>query len=194
MRDCTVPCFRKLLAVFDTPGRFGRFLSALLFCCLVSVAGRADSADEAAGGDDAAPTASEDRHAGYYYPEPASIETYIARADTLPDDSRRRRIGFVTALTAELLQKPYPPDYAMFAKGEDAEKLIIISVQSGRYDTLYRARALLATLSAAARMTSLFRDLKVDDYFTFFDLAKMLGFRQITVSDGDRFAHRVYLR
>ena len=157
MRDCTVPCFRKLLAVFDTLGRFGRFLSARLFCCLVSVAGRAD-------------------------------ETYIARADTLPDDSQRRRIGFVTALTAELLQNPYPPDYAMFAKGEDAEKLIIISVQSGRCDTLYRARALLATLSAAARMTSLFRDLKVDDYFTFFDLAKMLGFRQITVSDGDRFS------
>ena len=35
----------------------------------------------------------EDRHAGYYYPEPQAVEVYEARAETLPDSNRRRRIA-----------------------------------------------------------------------------------------------------
>jgi hypothetical protein len=29
---------------------------------------------------------------------------------------------------------------------------------------------------------------------TFLDLAKMLGFKQITISDGDKFSHQVFLK
>lgn len=135
-----------------------------------------------------------DRHAGYYYPEPETTETYIAGATRLVGATRRRRLGFVTALAAEMQSRPYPPDYAIFAKGVEAEKLILVAVQRGRYDTIFRMRALPATLTAAARLTPLFQELEVDDVYTFFDLATMLGFRQITVSDGERFAHRIYLR
>ena len=133
------------------------------------------------------------RHAGYYYPEPQSQETYTARAKTLPEVNRRARIAFVTGLTSQMLRNPYPPEFAIFAKGEEAEKMIILSVTSNAYNTLYRMRGLLATLTAVARTTSLFQENAVQDYFTFFDLAKMMGFELITVSDGREFAHQIII-
>ncbi len=135
-----------------------------------------------------------DRHAGYYYPVPQSREVYTARAKQLPDSSRIRRLAFVTALTSQMLKNPYPPPFAMFAKGTEAEKMIIVAVNANAYNTLYRARALLAQLTAVARMTPIFREYQVEDLLTFFDLAKMLGYTQITVSDGDKFAHRINIR
>jgi len=136
----------------------------------------------------------DDRHAGYYYPEPATVETYEARAKPLGDSTRERRLGFVTAITGQMARNPYPPTYAIFAKGDDAEKLIIVATQTGFYDTIYRARALFASMTALSRQTLLFQELKVESSFTFFDLCRMLGFVQITISDGEDFAHQVLLK
>lgn len=132
-----------------------------------------------------------DRHSGYYYPEPATEETYKARAQSLADSDRARRIGFVVELTQQLLKNPYPPDFVIFAKGTEAEKLILVAMRDGVIDTLYRARALLAMLTSVSRATPLFKDYGVADYFTFFDLLKVLGFEQLTISDGQSFAHQV---
>ncbi len=136
----------------------------------------------------------QDRHAGYYYPEPQTSEVYDARVAPLPGSDRLRRIGFVTVLTNEMLKNPYPPQFAVFAKGVEAEKLIVTSVTENSYNTLYRARALFAMMTAVARDTQFFRDQAGADRYTFFDLAKLLGFEQITFTDGDAFAHRIELR
>lgn len=133
----------------------------------------------------------DDRHVGYYYPPPQSLETYPARSQTLPDSDRVRRIGFVIELTQQMLNNPYAPEFAVFAKGTEAEKLLIVALKDDVLDTIYRARALLAMLTSVARATPLFRDAGVADYFTFFDLLKILGFTQLTISDGDNFAHQV---
>lgn len=138
-----------------------------------------------------AAASADDRHAGYYYPDIASEETYRARAQTMPDADREVRLGFVSAHTGEQMGRDYPPRYALFAKGQDAEKLIIVGLHDDSFDTLFRARGVLAQLTAQARTTTLFRNLAVEDFFTFFDLAKMLGFSQITVTDGDDYAHRI---
>ncbi len=142
----------------------------------------------------ASPPAKGDRHASYYYPKPNAIEVYEARATTLPGADRRRRIAFVVAVVNAMLAKPFPPGAALFAKGDEAEKLIIISNRTGQLDTIYRVRALLATLTSSARATPIFSDYNVEDVFTFLDLAKMLGFKQITVSDGATFSHQILLQ
>ena len=134
-----------------------------------------------------------DRHAGYYYPEPQTEETYVARAVTLPDSDRSRRLGFVTLLTQQQLVAPYSPSLAMFAKGEEAEKLIIVGLRDGPMDTIYRARGVLAMLTASARTSELFRQYNVQDIFTFFDLLKLLGFEKLTVTNGKDFAHVIYI-
>jgi hypothetical protein len=139
----------------------------------------------------ASPCRAQDRHAGYYYPPPQTIEIYRPRGETLSDSDHVRRIGFVVELTRQMLDKPYPPEFVVFAKGEDAEKLLIVALKDGVIDTIYRARALLAMLTSVARATPLFQEIGVADYFTFFDLLDMMGFHQLTISDGDGFAHQL---
>jgi hypothetical protein len=135
-----------------------------------------------------------DRYANYYYPPPQTRETYKSQAATLPDSTRERRLGFVTGMTQQMLSNPYPPPFAMFAKGDHADKLIIVSLTDDGYNTLYRARALFAMLTAVARLTPFFRENAVDDIFNFFDLCKLLGFKQITWSDGKKITHQVALK
>ncbi len=134
---------------------------------------------------------SDDRHAGYYYPEPQTTEIYTARVVTLPESDRVRRLGFVTGLTQQLLSTPYSPEYAVFAKGSEAEKMIIVALEEGKYDTLYRMRALMAVMTAQSRMSTFFQENTLAAHATFYDLLKMLGFTQLTITDGDSFAHQV---
>jgi len=135
-----------------------------------------------------------DRYVGYYYPKPATIETYKARAAVLPGANRKRRIAFIVAVVNEQLKRPYPLPYSLFPKGGRAHKLIIVSNLPGRLNTIYRVRALLATMTSVARTLTIFRKHSVEDDFTFLDLAKMLGFESVTLSDGDSFTHQIILR
>lgn len=135
----------------------------------------------------------DDRHAGYYYPDPATTETYKARARMLTGADRTQRIAFVTGVTLKQQERPHPPVLAMFAKGEEAEKLIIVGLEDGRLDTIYRARAVLAMMTATARATPIFQEYKVEEIFTFLDLCKMLGFSQVTISNGKDFAHQILI-
>lgn len=139
------------------------------------------------------PALAGDRHAGYYYPAPGTHETYTARSETMPQADRSARIGFVTGITNKLMNQPYAPTAAIFAKGTEGEKLIIVALVDGRIDTIYRARAVFANMTAASRLLPAFQEMGVRDWFTFFDLAKMLGFKQITISNGRDFAHQVII-
>ena len=135
--------------------------------------------------------AADDRHEGYYYPELTSTEVYQARSFTIPESNRKARVAFVTGITNEQNKAPYPPQAAIFAKGSEAEKLIIVALEDGRIDTIYRARAIFAQMTAVARLLPVFSQLGVEDYFTFFNLLKMLGFTQLTITDGHTYAHQV---
>lgn len=143
----------------------------------------------------ARPAGADDRHAGYYYPPPdGPPEVYEARAEVLQEANRFSRIGFVTGIATENRKRPYPPVAVMFAKGEEAQKLIIVALQDGRIDTIYRARAIFADMTSVARLLPIFREMGVEDYFTFFDLCRMLGFEQITISNGRDFSHQILLQ
>ncbi len=64
----------------------------------------------------------DDRHAGYYYPEPESLEVYQSEVPgLLPGANKQRRVGFVVNLTSNLLDKAYAPPFALFAKGAQRE-------------------------------------------------------------------------
>ena len=130
---------------------------------------------------------------GYYYPPAMSKEVYGARAEPLPDANRESRIGFIVGFNREMRLRPYPPRFVIFAKGDEADKLIIVRLVDGYLDTIYRVRALLALLTAEGRATKLFSELGVETFFTFLDFAKLFGFKSVTVSDGKQFTHQVTL-
>ena len=111
----------------------------------------------------------------------------------MPDADRALRFRFITGYTQEQMARAYPPPHAMYAKGADGEKLLLIGTGASGFRNLYQARAVLAQMTAIARGTPLFRDMQVEEVFTFLDLAKMMGFTQITVSDGATFAHRIMI-
>ena len=69
--------------------------------------------------------------------------------------------------------------------------MIIVATGPGQYNTIYRLRALLASLSADARISPLFRELENPEDATFLDLARMVGFEIVTITDGDTIAHQI---
>lgn len=134
-----------------------------------------------------------DHHEGYYYPKPQTVEHYVAEVYVLPGSDKVRRQAFVIGLTKQLIGGQYAPTYAIFTKGDDSDKLIIVGLVDGQLNTIYRARALLATFTSVARATSFFQQNTQPDEATFLDLLKLLGFRQVTVSDGRDFAHQIII-
>jgi hypothetical protein len=130
-------------------------------------------------------------HEGYYYPKPQTVEHFVSAVVTLPESDQTRRQSFVIGMTQKLLDGKYAPSFAIFAKGNKSEKLIIVGMIDGQLNTVYRARALLAELTSIARATAFFQQNTQPETSTFFDFMKLLGFRQVTITDGRRFAHQV---
>jgi hypothetical protein len=135
----------------------------------------------------------ESGHEGYYYPKLTSHEVYKARTRVTDKADRHSRLLFISALTKDQATAGYSPRYAMFAKGDQAEKLIIVGLDEGSFSTIYRARAVMAALSSLARLTPLLKDVDLEDELTFYDVLKLLGFKEINVTDGRKFAHRITL-
>jgi len=133
----------------------------------------------------------DNKHEGYYYPKPQSVEHFVSKAITLPESDKVRRQAFVIGMTKQLLDGKYAPGFAIFAKGAQSEKLIVVGMIDGQLNTVFRARALLAELTAVARSTPFFQQNTEPEEATFFDFMKLLGFHQITITDGRAFAHQV---
>ena len=138
--------------------------------------------------------AAADREVSYYYPASNNMETYKARMRTNIKSDRFSRIKIVNMISAEFNSKSYPSRVAIFAKGSQIDKIIIISLVDGYLDTIYRARALLQTMAPVVRNSPLFRDIKEKVFMEFLDLLKISGFKKITVSDGKNFSYQVNLR
>lgn len=136
----------------------------------------------------------EDRYVGYYYPQVVSEETYQAPLPVFSGVTRLSRVGFVTGLDQQQKQRPYPPIYHMFAKGGEAQKLIIVATEEGRYNTLFRLRGLLASMTADARTSPLFAKIGHVERLNFFDLLKVVGFKELIITNGKNVAHRVTLQ
>jgi hypothetical protein len=142
----------------------------------------------------AAAPAGEDRYIGYYYPKPTSSESFESTLQTLPGVDRPQRVQFVTVMSQGTLQSAYRVPYAVFVKGEKADKLIVVGLQRGELDTIYRQRALLANMTTMARLSPFFQEKTVAEDATFFDLLKILGFTSLTITDGDKSAHQVFIK
>ena len=142
----------------------------------------------------ATPKADEDRDVGYYYPKPTATETYTSSMQTIAGAERAQRVQFATVVSQGTIQSAYRVPYAVFVKGEKADKMIIVGLQPGEMSTIYRARAILANMTTMSRLSPFFQERTIAEDANFFDLLKLLGFQQITISDGDKFTHQVNIK
>lgn len=136
----------------------------------------------------------EERYVGYYYPKPTSTETYTSQMQAINGVGRAERIQFVTVVSQGTLQSNYRVPYAVFAKGERADHMIVVGLHSGELNTIYRIRALLANMTTMSRTSPFFQQHTVAEDATFFDLLKLLGFQDVTVTDGEKITHQVTIK
>lgn len=136
----------------------------------------------------------EDRREGYNYPPIVSEEVFIREIAAPPRTNRAVRTNFINEITKAQLAAPANPRIAIFAKGGQAEHMVIIALDDDIFKTLYRARAQLAQLTANARGTEFFKAENLQFTATWFDLAKLLGFEDIVISDGETWSHRILLQ
>ena len=142
----------------------------------------------------AAAPAAEDKYVGYYYPKPTTVENYASPMQTIAGAERPQRVQFVTVVSQGTIQSAYRVPYAVFAKGEKADKMIIVGMQQGELNTVYRMRALLANMTTMSRLSPFFQERTVAEDANFYDLLKMLGFTQLTVTDGDKLTYQVNVK
>ncbi|MEM9146041.1 MAG: hypothetical protein AAGC57_07555 [Pseudomonadota bacterium] len=132
---------------------------------------------------------------GYHYPAIGSEEVFdraLSRGG--PQASRAVRVTFVTQVTKAQLAADDAPRFAIFAKGAEAEHMILVALDDEVFRTIFRARAVLAQLTANARGTDFFVNNGIETTATWFDLAKLLGFKDLVISDGASWSHRVVFR
>jgi hypothetical protein len=141
-----------------------------------------------------AAAATDDKYVGYYYPKPSSTEVYESAMQTIAGVDRPQRVQFVTVVSQGTIQSSYRVPYAVFVKGEKADKLIIVGLAPNEFGTIYRMRALLANMTTMSRMSPFFQERTVAEDATFFDLLKLLGFTSVTISDGDKLTHQVTIK
>ena len=138
--------------------------------------------------------ADDDKYVGYYYPKPTAIENYTSPMQTIAGAERAQRVQFATVVSQGTIQSAYRVPYSVFVKGEKADKMIIVGLQPGEMSTIYRARAILANMTTMSRLSPFFQERTIAEDANFFDLLKLLGFQQITISDGDKFTHQVNIK
>lgn len=136
----------------------------------------------------------DDSRVGYYYPAISSEEVFDRSFSETPPADRGVRVNFITQITKAQLEAPETPRFAVFAKGKGAEHMIIVALDDEIFRTLYRARAQLAQLTSNARSTDFFVQNNIQFHATWFDLAKMLGFEDIVISDGVTWSHKINLK
>jgi hypothetical protein len=175
--------------------KFAACLAIALMTAAVSATAQQQPAKAAATAPAAAPKApGEDRYIGYYYPKPTATETFESSMQTIAGAERAQRIQFVTVVSQGTIQSAYRVPYAVFAKGEKADRLIIVGLQQGELNTIYRMRALLANMTTMSRLSPFFQERTVAEDATFFDLLKLLGFRELTITDGEKTTLQVAIK
>ena len=174
--------------------KFGAGLVLVLTAAAMSASAQNPAKPAAATKPAAAAPTGEDRYVGYYYPKPTSTETFESTMQTIAGAERAQRIQFVTVVSQGTIQSAYRVPYAVFAKGEKADRMIIVGMQQGELNTVYRMRALLANMTTMSRLSPFFQERTVAEDATFFDLLKLLGFTSVTITDGDKLTHQVTIK
>ncbi len=139
----------------------------------------------------ALPLAAEDRYVGYYYPQVTSTEAFDRVIRTAGVASKEVRVDFITQLTKAQLAAPMAPQYAFFTKGQGASELIVVGLDDQTFKTLYRARGVMAQMTANVRSSPIFAGQNLQFVATFYDLLQILEFDTLILSDGETWSHKV---
>ena len=133
----------------------------------------------------------QDRYVDYYYPEITSEESFERVVRSAPGVGRDVRVDFINKVTTAQLAAPANPRFVFFAKGQKADKLILVALDDEVFSTLFRARAVMAQLTVNVRQGGFFRAQELQSVVTFYDMLQLLQFDTLVISDGATWSHKV---
>ncbi|MEO0607553.1 MAG: hypothetical protein AAFY82_04930, partial [Pseudomonadota bacterium] len=79
------------------------------------------------------------------------------------------------------------------AVGEDRSTLVIMNIEPEAFFTPYIARAILARLTSLTRFLPAVSEMGLSSEFDIYNMASVLGFDRIVVTDGREFSHEARL-
>lgn len=132
--------------------------------------------------------------AGLYYPPASSVETPDILLQQLPGVGPQQRQSFVDQVNLAVGTPGRSVPIVAQAVGANRETLVLLYVGGEGAMTPYLARGVLARLTAVTRSAPAIQAMGLSSEFDAYNMAAVLGFGRIVVTDGRAFAHQANLR
>ncbi len=155
-----------------------------VFGALSIAPGDAASADRVAAADTKAGPNS-------YYPPIVSVDTPEIRFSPKGEVEAQKRLFFVDQVNLAAAGNSFP--IVAQAVGDRNATLVIMNIDSPEAMTPYIARAMLARMTSVTRFLPEISDLGLSAEFDIYNMAAVLGFNRIVVTDGRNFSHKAEL-
>jgi len=131
--------------------------------------------------------------AGVYFPPVSSTDTPEIRFEFMEEIGPQQRQAFVDQLNLATAGGERVLPIVIQAVGEDRSTLVIMNIETEAFFTPYIARALLARLTSLTRFLPAVSEMGLSPEFDIYNMASVLGFDRIVVTDGREFSHEARL-
>lgn len=132
--------------------------------------------------------------AGVYFPPPTSTERADIRFAAMAGVGPQQRQGFVDQVNLAASNPARPVPIVAQSVGADRQTLVLMHLGAEGPTTPYMARAILARLTSILRFAPAVTEMGLSSEFDVYNMAAVLGFQRIIVTDGRSFAHDVSLK
>ncbi len=133
--------------------------------------------------------------AGVFFPPVTSVATPDIRFPTLDGVGPQERSRFVDQVNiAAATQGRSGPIIIIQAVGDGGKTLVFTHLDAEGPMTPYLARGILARLTSIFRFAPAITELGLSSEIDIYNMAAVLGFERIIVTDGRNFAHEARLR
>ena len=131
--------------------------------------------------------------AGEYFPLVSSFETPDIRFGQMANAGAEPRQLFVDQLNLAAISQGRKFPIVAQAVGENGETLVFMNLDGEWAMTPYLARGILARLTSITRFAPAIAEMGLSSEFDIYNMAAVLGFARIIVTDGRDFAHEARL-
>ena len=131
--------------------------------------------------------------AGTYYPAVTSRDAPDVRFVRMAGVGPQQREFFVDQINIAAMTPGRTMAIVAQAIGEDRDTLVMLYLGDDGAMTPYLARGLLARMTSITRSAPAIAEMGLSSEFDIYNMAAMLGFRRIIVTDGRDFSHQADL-
>ena len=130
---------------------------------------------------------------GLFFPPVTSSETPEIRFGAVAEIGAPQRQRFADQINLVTTGAERPIPLVAQAVGTEATTLVLLNLEPEAYLTPYIARAMLARMTSLTRAIPAVAEMGIDEAFDIYNLAAVMGFDAIIVTDGRDFSHEARL-